>query len=128
MELEEQIRTLEILLANVEIQHVTEEVDDETYHRKTELLSTGLGTAKKELDDVQYAVNQLSNDEMIPQQDVEQAQIQASEPEVKFSEEPPQTMEKEQIDPVQAVVETVQCKQETQHSETEAKAEEKQQA
>jgi len=128
MELEEQIRTLEILLANFEIQHVADEVDDETYHRETELLSTGLETAKKELDDVQYAVNQLSNDEMNTQQDVEPPQIRAPEPEVKFSEEPPQTAEKEQIDPVEAVVETIQCNEETQHSETEAKAEEKQQA
>lgn len=128
MELEEQIRTLEILLANFEIQHVADEVDDETYHRETELLSTGLETARRELDDVQYAVNQLSNDEMNTQQDVEPPQIQAPEPEVKFSEEPPQTAEKEQIEPVEAVVETIQCKEETQHSETEAKAEEKQQA
>lgn len=128
MELEEQIRTLEILLANFEIQHVADEVDDETYHRETELLSTGLETARRELDDVQYAVNQLSNDEMNTQQDVEPPQIQAPEPEVKFSEEPPQTAEKEQIEPVEAVVETIHCKEETQHSETEAKAEEKQQA
>ena len=128
MELQEQIRTLEILLANLEIQHVTDEVDDETYRRETELLGTGLETAKKELDDVQYAVNQLSNDEMIPQQDVEPAQIQTPEPEVQFSEEPPQTTNEEQVEPVQAVVETIQCKEETQHPETEAKAEEKQQA
>jgi Na+/phosphate symporter len=128
MELEEQIRTLEILLANFEIQHVADEVDDETYQRETELLSTGLETAKKELDDVQYAVTQLSNDEMNTQQDVEPPQIQSPEPEVKFSEESPQMPEKEQIEPVEAVVETIQCKEETQHSETEAKAEEKQQA
>jgi len=128
MELEEQIRTLEILLANFEIQHVAGEVDEDTYHRETELLGTGLETAKKELDDVQYAVNQLSNDEMNIQQDVEPAQVQAPEPEVNFSEEPPQTTEEEKIEPVQAVVETIQCKEETQHSETEAKAEEKQQA
>jgi len=128
MELEEQIRTLEILLANFEIQHVAGEVDEDTYHRETELLSTGLETAKKELDDVQYAVNQLSNDEMNTQQDVEPAQVQTPEPEVNFSEEPPQTTGDEKIEPVQAVVETIQCKEETQHSETEAKAEEKQQA
>jgi hypothetical protein len=128
MELEEQIRTLEILLANFEIQHVTEEVDDETYRRETELLSTGLETAKKELDDVQYAVNQLSNEDMNTQQDVEPPQIQTPEPEVKFSEEPPEPAEKEQIEPVEAVVETIQCKEETRHSEAEAKAEEKQQA
>jgi Na+/phosphate symporter len=118
MELEEQIRTLEILLANFEIQHVTDEVDDETYHRETELLGTGLETARKELDDVQYAVNQLSNDEMNTQQDVEPPQTQAPEPEVKFSEEPPKTAEKEQIEPVEAVVETIQCKEETQRSTT----------
>jgi hypothetical protein len=128
MELQEQIRTLEILLANFEIQHVADEVDDETYHRETELLSTGLETSKKEMDDVQYAVNQLSNDEVNMQQDVEPPQIQAPEPEVKFSEEPPQKAEKEDVEPVEAVVETIQCKEETQHSETEAKAEEKQQA
>lgn len=128
MELEEQIRTLEILLANFEIQHVADEVDDETYHRETELLSTGLETAKKELDDVQYAVNQLSNEEINTQQDIEPPQIQAPEPGMKFSEEPPQTAEKEQIEPAEAVVETIQCKEDTQHSETEAKAEEKQQA
>lgn len=127
MELEEQIRTLEILLANFEIQHVTGEVDEDTYHRETELLGTGLETAKKELDDVQYAVNQLSSDEM-NEQDVEPAQIQAPEPEVEFSEESPQMTEKEQIEPAEAVVETIQCKEETQHSEAEAKAEEKQQA
>jgi hypothetical protein len=87
MELEEQIRTLEILLANFEIQHVAGEVDEDTYHRETELLGMGLETAKKELDEVQYAENQLSNDEMNAQQDVEPAQIQAPETGVEFSEE-----------------------------------------
>ena len=128
MELEEQIRTLEILLVNFEIQHVAGEVDEDTYQRETELLSTGLETAKKELDDVQCAVNQLSNDEMNTQQDVEQGQTRASDPEMKLSEELPQTAEKEQIEPVQAVVETIQGEEGTQHSETETKAEEKQQA
>jgi hypothetical protein len=128
MELEEQIRTLEILLANFEIQHVTGEVDDETYHRETELLSTGLETSKKELDDVQYAVNQLSNDDMSAQQNVESPQMQAAETEVKPLEEPSQTSEKEQVEPVEAVVETIQCKEEAQHPGTENKTEEKQQA
>jgi len=127
MELEEQIRTLEILLANFEIQHVTGEVDDDTYHRETDLLYTGLETAKKELDAVQDAVNQLSNDDIMTQQEFEPPQTQTPEPEVKFSEEPPQVVEKEQARPEEAVVETIQCNEEVQHSETEAKAEEKQQ-
>jgi hypothetical protein len=128
MELEEQVRTLEILLANFEIQHVTGEVDDETYHRETELLCTGIETSKKELDDVQGAVNQLSNDDTMTPQEVENPQIQAPEPEAKFIEEPPQAAEKEQVRPEETVVETIQCKEEAQHPETEAKAEEKQQA
>jgi hypothetical protein len=127
MELEEQIRTLEILLANFEIQHVTGEVDDEPYHRETDLLCTGLETAKKELDAVQDAVNQLSNDDMMTQQEIEPPQTQTPEPEVKFSEEPPQTAQEEQVGPAETVVETIQCKEETQHSETETKAGEKQQ-
>lgn len=127
MELEEQIRTLEILLANFEIQHVTDEVDDDTYHRETDLLYTGLETAKKELNAVQDAVNQLSNDDIMTQQEFEPPQTQTPEPEVKFSEEPPQAGEKEQARPEEAVVETIQCNEEARHSETEAKAEEKQQ-
>jgi hypothetical protein len=127
MELEEQIRTLEILLANFEIQHVTDEVDDDTYHRETDLLYTGLETAKKELNAVQDAVNQLSNDDIRTQQEFEPPQTQTPEPEVKFSEEPPQAGEKEQARPEEAAVETIQCNEEGRHSETEAKAEEKQQ-
>jgi len=128
MELEEQVRTLEILLANFEIQHVTGEIDDETYHRETELLCTGIETSKKELDDVQGAVNQLSNDDIVTQQEVENPQIQAPESEVKLTEEPPQAAERDQVRQEETVVETIQCKEEAQHPETEAKAEEKQQA
>ena len=127
MELEEQIKTLEILLANFEIQHVTSEVDDDTYNRETELLSIGLDMAKKELDDVQTAVNQLSNDDITTQQEIERPQIQASEPEVKLLEESVPTLETEPASSQQAVVETITCK-EAQPSETEPKPEEQQQA
>lgn len=127
MELEEQIRTLEILLANFEIQHVTSEVDDDTYNRETELLYTGMTMAKKELEDVQTAVNQLSSEDLTTQQEIEPPQIQTLQPEVKLPEEPPQTPETEQTSPQEAVVETIQCK-EAQASETEPKPEEQQQA
>jgi len=60
-ELEEQIKTLEMLFANFEIQHVTGEVDDEIYQREISLLSMGLETARHELDAVKDAVNQLSS-------------------------------------------------------------------
>ena len=58
-ELQNQIKTLEILLANYEIQYVAGEIDDNTYQVEINLLGSGLDTAKRELNAVQDAVNQL---------------------------------------------------------------------
>ncbi len=58
-ELHNQIKTLEILLANYEIQYVAGEIDDNTYQLEINLLGSGLDTAKRELGTVQDAVNQL---------------------------------------------------------------------
>jgi predicted nucleic acid-binding Zn-ribbon protein len=125
MELEGHIRTLEILLANFEIQHAVGEVDNDTYNRQMEILSGGLESAKKELSDVQDAVNQLSSDEVTVQQETEAVETQPSEPEVKLSEEPPQTMEQED-EPDQTVVQAVECRVESSSSDVEPEAEESQ--
>ncbi len=61
IELDEQVRTLEILMANLEIQHVTGEVDDTTYDREADLLTNGLESARKELEAVKDAAYQVSN-------------------------------------------------------------------
>jgi hypothetical protein len=58
-ELESQIKTLETLLANYEIQHVVGEIDEEVYQREANLLSTGLESAKRELNTIKEATNQL---------------------------------------------------------------------
>ncbi|NLE06038.1 MAG: CdvA-like protein, partial [Crenarchaeota archaeon] len=58
-ELENQIKTLEILLANYEIQYVAGEIDDNTYQLEINLLGSGLDLAKRELNSVTDAVNQL---------------------------------------------------------------------
>ncbi len=58
-ELHSHIKTLEILLANYEIQYVAGEIDDNTYQLEINLLGNGLEAAKHELDTVQDAVNQL---------------------------------------------------------------------
>jgi len=58
-ELESQIKTLETLLANYEIQHVVGEIDEEFYQREITLLSTGLENAKHELNIIKEATNQL---------------------------------------------------------------------
>ncbi|MFA5365771.1 MAG: CdvA-like protein, partial [Candidatus Bathyarchaeia archaeon] len=58
-ELENQIKTLEMLLANYEIQHVTGEIDENTYELELNLLSKGLETARTELGNIQEATSKL---------------------------------------------------------------------
>jgi len=58
-ELESQIKTLETIFANYEIQHVVGEIDEEIYQREINLLGTGLETAKHELNIIKEAANQL---------------------------------------------------------------------
>jgi hypothetical protein len=58
-ELENQIKTLEMLLANYEIQYVAGEVDENTYTLEINLLSSGLETSKRELETIKDATNQL---------------------------------------------------------------------
>lgn len=60
-DVEGQIKTLEMLLANFEIQHVTGEVDDDIYERQVDLLSVGLENARQELGLVRDAIEQLSS-------------------------------------------------------------------
>jgi polyhydroxyalkanoate synthesis regulator phasin len=89
-ELEDQIRTLETLFANFEIQHVAGEVEEEVYQREIGPLSTGLETARHELEAVNEAVNQLSSGNLGTEQDVEvqTAEEQKLQPEVRFQEQP----------------------------------------
>ena len=75
--LEEHIRTLEVLLANFEIQHVTGEVSEEVYQREISLLSTGLEAARQELDAVKEAFNQLSSSISAPINDVTMQEAEA---------------------------------------------------
>ena len=58
-ELENQLKTLEMLLANYEIQHVVGEIDEEIYAREINLLSITLETTKNELGIIKDATNQL---------------------------------------------------------------------
>lgn len=89
-ELEGQIKTLEMLFANYEIQHVAGEVEEEIYQREIGLLSTGLEAARHELDAVNEAVNQLSSGNLNAEQEIEVQAVeeQKSQPEVRFLEQP----------------------------------------
>ena len=81
-ELETQIKTLEVLLANFEIQHVTGEVEEEVYQREVALLSAGLEHAKNELSAIKEATSQLSSSLQALTADVKQEGIDPQPPQV----------------------------------------------
>ncbi len=103
-QLEAQIRTLETLLANSEIQHVTGEVDEEVYQRQLDLLSTGLENSRQELDVVKDAISQLETGDPALE---ERTEKEALKPEVEFPEMPVAHPEDESaqtpVEPVEAI-------------------------
>ncbi|MGB9959913.1 MAG: CdvA-like protein [Candidatus Bathyarchaeales archaeon] len=60
-EIEEHIKVLERLLANLEIQHAGGEVDEEAYQREIALLYIGLDNARQELDLMKETINKITN-------------------------------------------------------------------
>jgi chromosome segregation ATPase len=59
-ELEQQMKTLESLLVNSEIRHVSGEIEEEAYTRECNVLSLGLETTKHELNEIKDAISNLS--------------------------------------------------------------------
>jgi FlaA1/EpsC-like NDP-sugar epimerase len=136
-ELESQIRTLEMLLANFEIQHVTDEIDDEVYQHEINILSVGIETSKHELETVKEAVDQLTGVTQIPaaelvvEQDVSNQPVEDVKIEEQLQDPPVQSIEVKEPDSFQPQPEKPQdipeTAEESQTSETveEAKSEEK---
>jgi len=129
-ELADQVKTLEILLANFELQHVTGEVDEETYQREIDVLSVGLETARRELDSIKEASDQLLKGNLtLPEREspraiVEVAEEKHAEPAVEFVQENQSEASASQQEGQQ---ETLQVSNETVPNEAE-KVEEKQEA
>jgi hypothetical protein len=90
-ELGEQVKTLEILLADFEIQHVTGEIDEETYQREINVLSIGLETSRLELNSVKDAADRLASGKLFTSHSSEQQtpkismeQEESQQPKVEF--------------------------------------------
>jgi CdvA-like coiled-coil domain len=125
IELENQIKTLEMLLADFEIQHVIGEVDEEVYQRQVDLLSIGLENSRLELDGVKEAVDQLSSGNLLIQQETEPQppeNMKISKTEVEIIETP--TIEKKLPEPSIEPVEI--CTEDPESKETETEDEQKQ--
>jgi hypothetical protein len=127
-ELESQAKTLEMLLANFEIQHVAGEVEEEVYQREMGILSVGIEAAKHELGAVKEAVSQLTGGMQTPS--TEAAAEQNVEPQTaeKLPEPPVEPIEVKPSDSFQVQQETEQKVPENaeEHQSTETKDEEKQ--
>jgi polyhydroxyalkanoate synthesis regulator phasin len=114
-ELEGQIKTLEILLASFEIQHVTGELDENVYQRQIDLLSIGLDNTRQELDTVREAIHQLPGDntatrietEILQPESVEISRTEVEVVETSMPETEEETVEPP-IEPVQAPIEDSQ--------------------
>jgi hypothetical protein len=127
VELEGQVKTLEILLANFEIRHVTGEIGDEAYQRESDLFASGLDAAKHELEEVKEAADQLATGEFTVEEEIEQQPEEnvAPQPEAKFLEEAAPIAEDESAEAKEEpVVETVTC---TEVTASETKTEKEQQ-
>jgi hypothetical protein len=127
VELEGQVKTLEILLANFEIRHVTGEIGDEAYQRESDLFAAGLDAAKHELEEVKEAADQLATGEFTVEEEIEQQPEEnvAPQPEAKFLEEAAPIAEDESAETKEEpVVETVTC---TEVTASEANTEKEQQ-
>jgi hypothetical protein len=113
VELEGQVKTLEILLANFEIRHVTGEIGDQAYQRESDLFASGLDAAKHELEEVKEAADQLATGEFTVEEEIEQQQPEenvAPQPGAKFLEEAaPIAEDKGAETKEEPVVETVTC-------------------
>jgi hypothetical protein len=122
VELEEQVKTLEILLANFEIQHVTGEVDDEVYQREISVLSMGLETSKDELDAMKNATEQLSRGNFLeePQSELKEDKVIEEIPKPKMAYVEVNTAETEN-----QVSTCTACAEEAKASETAPESEEK---
>jgi hypothetical protein len=137
-ELEGQIRTLEMLLANFEIQHVTGEIDEEVYQHEISILSVGIESAQNELGTVKEVVAQLSGGaplqatEVVVEQNVEIQPTENVEVKENLPEQPVEPIEIKEPDSFQPqqenTQETLQNTGEQQPTETEVKDEEKQEA
>jgi len=128
VELEGQVKTLEVLLANFEIGHVTGEIDDQVYQRENDLLSVGLETTKRELGEVKEAADELASGGLALDRETGQLsqESEANQQEVRFLEESPPTEEKDPSEQnKETVVQSVVCTAQAESPEVKIKTEEK---
>jgi len=83
-ELEQQMKTLEHLLVNSEIRHVSGELEEDAYNRECNVLSLGLETTRQELNEIKEAISNISEQNIglppPPPSPVEEETVEAETP------------------------------------------------
>lgn len=127
LELGEQVKTLEILLADFEIQHVIGEIDEETYQREVNVLSTGLETSRLELNSAKEAADQLASGNVFTKQDNEPQSAEVGMVREKL-QKPTVEFERNEADSTRTPKAEVQGTETSRSAEQPAEAKEKQKA
>ncbi len=104
-ELEQQMKTLEFLLVNSEIRHVSGEIEEGTYNRENEVLSLGLETIRQELDEIKEAVSNLNEQEITLQQPSADQVEEGEQVEPETQENPEIVMDTEASPPTETPIE-----------------------
>jgi len=107
-ELEEQINTLEMLLASSELQYAAGEIDDELYTHESKAFGLGLEATKQELNAIKNIIASIMQETTQPQPQLEpqpQFQFQPETHEIKEAE-PPKPEEVIAKPPETTIVET----------------------
>jgi hypothetical protein len=98
LELENQVNSLEIFLANLEIHHVTGEIDEETYEKQNSAIMLGLSATKDEIATIRNSINKISGGtselEVFENQELLQSSVKESE---KMSEDVEETLDNNSV-------------------------------
>jgi len=91
-ELEKQVKSLEVFLADMEIYHAAGELDEEAYKHQSEAITLGLETTKQELNAIKEALVKLIPEKSAQAPTEEQSAPQETPTEVPVQEEAQETM------------------------------------
>lgn len=72
-ELEEELKSLEVFLANLEIRHASEEIGEDIYKKQVDALILGLEATRSELNETKEAISKLTREEEGRQEKDEEA-------------------------------------------------------
>jgi len=98
-ELEKQIKSLELFLANIEVHHAAGQMEDETYEQQNKAILLGLEAAKQELNAIKTSLMKLTPASTIAPETIEpekaedpatESAIETAESEISSQIAPPQ--------------------------------------